>query len=380
MNNPRSRFFAFFLIILVAGILLAVVFSLNFINQIPSRAEVLYGPPGQTLSDRQRLVISWRLLNNQDELLSPANPQLGEIPFTIESGESTDSIINHLALINLISSANLFRDYLIYTGLDTRLQAGNFLLNGEMSAVEIALALQDPTPRTVNFTVLAGWRMEEIAESLPTSGLTISPEEFLAAARERYPFPKIQNNVPKGYPLEGLFAPGTWELERTSSAEDLIVFLITQTEAAVNQAILNGLEQQGLSLYEGFILASIIQREAVVIDEMPIIASVFLNRLEISMKLETDPTVQYAIGYNSAQNSWWTNPLTYTDLAVDSPFNTYLYPGLPPTPISNPSLAALQAIAYPALTPYYYFRAACDQSGKHNFSETYEQHLNYACP
>ena len=353
MNSPRSRFLAFFLILIIAGILLAGVFSLNFINQIPSRAEVLYGPPVETLSNRQRLIISWRLLNNQEKLLSPSNPLPGEIPFTIENGESTDSIITHLALINLISSADLFRDYLIYTGLDTHLQAGDYLLNGKMSAVEIATALQDPTPRTINFIVLPGWRMEQIAESLPTSGLTVSPEDFLAAAIERYPLPKIQNQVPKGYPLEGLFAPGTWELERTISAGDLVVFLIAQTEEAINQAILNGLEQQGLTLYEGIILASIIERETIVIDEMPIIASVFLNRLKVPMKLETDPTVQYALGYNPVQNSWWTNPLTYTDLEVDSPFNTYLYPGLPPNPISNPSLAALQAVAFPAQTPYY---------------------------
>ena len=127
-------------------------------------------------------------------------------------------------------------------------------------------------------------------------------------------------------------------------------------------------------------LASIVQREAVDRDEMPMIASVFYNRLEISMKLETDPTVQYALGYNSAQNSWWTTPLTYTHLEVLSPYNTYIYSGLPPTPIANPSLAALQAVAFPAQTPYYYFRAACDGSGTHNFSETYEQHLQYACP
>lgn len=380
MNSPRSRFLAFFLILLIAGILLVGVFSLNFINQIPSRAEVLYGPPVETLSNRQRLMISWRLLNNEEKLLRPSNPLLGEIPFTIENGESTDSIITHLALINLISSTELFRDYLIYTGLDTHLQAGDYLLNGEMSAVDIAIVLQDPTPRTIHLTVLAGWRMEQIAESLPPSGLTISPEEFLAAARERYPFPRIQNQVPKGFPLEGLFAPGTWELERTITAGDLVIYLTTQTEEAINQAILNGLEQQGLTLYEGIILASIIERETIVIDEMPIIASVFLNRLEVPMKLETDPTVQYALGYNPAQNTWWTNPLTYADLEVDSPFNTYLYPGLPSTPICNPSLAALQAVAFPAQTPYYYFRAACDQSGKHNFSETYDQHLNYACP
>ncbi|MBN2046079.1 MAG: endolytic transglycosylase MltG [Anaerolineales bacterium] len=380
MNSSRSRLLAFFLILLVGGILLAALFSLDFIEQIPSRAEVVYGPPTASLSDRQRLILSWRLLNNQERMLNPANPSLGEISFVIEIGESTDSIINHLVLNKLISSADLFRDYLVYSGLDTRLQAGEFLLNGQMTMVEIAAALQDSTPRTVDFTVLAGWRMEEIAESLPTSGLAVTPAEFLAAANQRYSSPKFLSRVPEGYGLEGMFAPGTWELNRDISATDLVLFLTTQTENAITQEILNGLEQQGLNLYQGLILASIIEREAVVVDEMPVIASVFINRLEISMKLETDPTVQYALGYNPVQQTWWTNPLSYSDLEVDSPFNTYLYPGLPPTPIASPSLAALQAAAFPAKTPYYYFRAACDGSGLHNFSETYQQHLEYACP
>jgi UPF0755 protein len=90
--------------------------------------------------------------------------------------------------------------------------------------------------------------------------------------------------------------------------------------------------------------------------------------------------VQYALGYNSAQKTWWTNPLSRTDLQLDSPYNTYIYPGLPPGPIANPGLAALRAVAFPAQTPYYYFRAACDQSGRHNFSETYDQHLQKSCP
>jgi UPF0755 protein len=98
------------------------------------------------------------------------------------------------------------------------------------------------------------------------------------------------------------------------------------------------------------------------------------------MKLETDPTVQYAVGYNAAQNSWWTNPLTRADLEVVSPYNTYINPGLPPTPIANPGIPALQAVAYPAQTPYYYFRATCDGSGRHNFSETFQEHLDKACP
>jgi UPF0755 protein len=155
--------------------------------------------------------------------------------------------------------------------------------------------------------------------------------------------------------------------------------LLLEFSNTLSYEIKAGIEQQGLSLYEGVILASIVEREAILAEEMPIIASVFYNRLAIGMRLETDPTVQYAIGYNPGQGTWWTNPLSLSDLQIDSPYNTYLYPGLPPSPISNPSITALQAVAFPAQTPYYYFRAACDGSGRHNFSETYDQHLSNAC-
>jgi UPF0755 protein len=98
------------------------------------------------------------------------------------------------------------------------------------------------------------------------------------------------------------------------------------------------------------------------------------------MKLDSDPTVQYALGYNPDKKTWWTNPLSLQDLQIDSPYNTYLYMGLPPGPIANPSLTALQAVAFPAQTPYYYFRSACDGSGKHTFAETFEEHLQNECP
>jgi UPF0755 protein len=133
-------------------------------------------------------------------------------------------------------------------------------------------------------------------------------------------------------------------------------------------------------VYQAVTLASIVQREAVVADERPQIASVFLNRLHAGMKLDTDPTVQYALGFNPIQGTWWTNPLNATDLQVDSPYNTYIYTGLPPGPIANPSLSALRAVAFPAETPYYFFRARCDDSGLHDFAVTFEEHLQNGCP
>ena len=132
----------------------------------------------------------------------------------------------------------------------------------------------------------------------------------------------------------------------------------------------SGFVNHGLNVYQAVTLASIIQSEAVMEQEMPMIASVFYNRLAIDMPLQADPTVQYALGYNSAQASWWTTPLSAQDLQFNSPFNTYIYPGLPPGPISNPGLGALQAVASPEQSQYYYFQARCDGSGFHNFAET----------
>jgi len=142
----------------------------------------------------------------------------------------------------------------------------------------------------------------------------------------------------------------------------------------------NGFEKQGLTVYQAVTLASIVEREAVHDDEKPLIASVYLNRIRIGMKLDADPTVQYALGYNFGQGTWWTNPLSLDNLQYDSPYNTYMYASLPPAPISNPSLEALQAVAFPVETTYYFFRAKCDGSGYHFFAETFEEHLQNACP
>jgi len=97
------------------------------------------------------------------------------------------------------------------------------------------------------------------------------------------------------------------------------------------------------------------------------------------MKLETDPTVQYALGYSNEWGNWWKTPLKTKDLSVNSPYNTYNVYGLPPTPISNPDLASILAVAYPAESPYFYFRAKCDDSGYHDFSITFEEHLQKEC-
>jgi UPF0755 protein len=278
-----------------------------------------------------------------------------------------------------IPSAGAFRNYLIYAGLDTGVQAGKYELSPAMSAVEIAQALQDAVPSEVTFNILAGWRAEEIAGALPTSGLQVTEQEFLAVVND--PTPELfPSGVAELESLEGFLLPGSYILSREASALDLTGQFINGFNQALTPDLQEAFENQGLSVQEAVILASIVQREAVVEEEQPLVASVFYNRLAIGMRLESDPTVQYALGYLEEENTWWKNPLSMADLQFDSGYNTYIYAGLPPGPICNPGLQALRAVAYPAQTGYYFFRARCDGSGRHLFAVTYDDHLNNACP
>jgi UPF0755 protein len=359
----------FFPVILFTCIYVALVL-------IPAQAAKIYGAPSPYLSYSQRVQYSAKLLWYDGLLTNPIHIVAGEQPFTVDIGESVSSVALRLQQDGLIRDAQAFRDYLIYTGLDTSIQAGSYQLSPAMSAIALARELQDATSADVKFVVLPGWRMEELAASLPTSGLPITPEEFLTLAQsssDQYDFLSGADSV------EGFLFPDAYIFPRTTSAEKVLDELLRNFALQLSPNLTNGFDSQGLTIYQAVTLASIVEREAVQDEEKPLIASVYLNRLRIGMKLDADPTVQYAIGFNPAQNTWWTNPLSYNDLQFDSPFNTYLYAGYPPAPISNPGLDSLQAVAYPAQTAYYFFRAKCDGSGFHSFSETFEEHLGNGC-
>ncbi|MEN8173429.1 MAG: endolytic transglycosylase MltG [Chloroflexota bacterium] len=343
-----------------------IIFLFISLPGITNQAAKIFGQPSDELSAPAKVYFSIIMLGSSDSLTQPVNALGVDTPFEVVLGESPTEVSKRLEARGLISNAAAFRAYLIYTGIDTLIQAGEYDLNSSISPLEIAAILQDSTPTKGMLTIYPGWRLEEIGAALPTSGLTLAPEEFIARA--------------KSEGAEGYLLPGTYTLPRAIRAEALILLLGSGVVEAVSDEISAGIEQQGLTLDQAMTVASIVEREALVEDEMPLIASVFLNRLNADIKLDADPTVQYALGYNEAQGTWWTNPLSFDDLQYDSPYNTYLYAGLPPGPICNPSIDALRAVAFPAQTPYYFFRATCDGSGRHLFAETYDQHVENACP
>lgn len=380
MSPARRSRLVIIILPVLAFLCVGVLIAGAAIAGLPDRAAAVFGPPRPTLSGVDRIRLATLLLWQQEDLTTPADPTGDPRAFTVQIGESLPSILDRLWRAGLIANPGATRSYLQYAGLDTTLQAGEYRLSPAMTPIEIAHALQDATPRVVQLAILPGWRAEEIAESLIASGLNLTMEEVLEAVRDPYLYPSLQSVLPAGGTWEGFLFPDRYELGRDAAAEEVVRSLVDNFNNQVGSDLRAGIGRQGLSLYEGVTLASIVEREAVITEEAPLIASVFLNRLEAGMKLDADPTVQYAVGYNAAQRSWWTNPLSLADLEIESPYNTYRSGGLPPGPISNPGLGALRAVAFPAQAPYYYFRAACTESGRHVFAETLEEHVQNACP
>jgi UPF0755 protein len=266
-----------------------------------------------------------------------------------------------------------------YRGLDIGVEAGLYQLQGNMSIRQIAQALQSASPEQAMFTVPEGWRAGQIVQALDQRAGSQIALQFLEAVASRPDGYSFSAQLPESGGLEGFLFPDSYLIQDDTSGVELAMSMLDNFEDRASSEIRAGFEAQGLSLYQAVTLASIVEREAVVPEERPRIASVFLNRLALGMKLEADPTVQYALG-QQPDGSWWKSSLTGSDLELDSPYNTYQVPGLPPSPIANPGLASLEAVAFPEETTFLYFRATCDGSGRHRFAVTFEEHVANACP
>lgn len=340
-----------------------------------AQAQRLFGPPDASLGWFQRWRLSLNLVLRAETLQRPVVFPQREATVYIPPGASANEIAGTLWEQGLLADPAAFLAYLIYTGADRRLQQGTYRLQGPLSAAQVAAQLQNPAARLITVQTLPGWRREEVAALLETGGL-FSAGDFLTATAHASDYP-LPFPAPPDATLEGFLFPGTYTLAPDDIPSDLVRAMVARLAQVVTPALQQGFAAQGLTPYQALILASIVQREAMVEDEMPLIASVYLNRLHRGMRLEADPTVQYALGRSG---QWWKSPLATSDLQVDSPYNTYRHPGLPPAPIANPGEAALRAVAFPASTPYLFFRAACDGGGRHVFSETFDEHVRQQCP
>jgi len=331
----------------------------------------------------QDAVIAAYLSANADALNRPAGADPTPIDFTIEPGESLNGIANRLLQLGLIGDPELFRRYLQYNKLDQGIEAGNFTLDKTMTIPQIAQALQSGRREELSVTVPEGKRIEEVAQIVAAQVPQIVAPEFLAlagnAALWKTSFAFL-SDVPAGGSLEGFLFPDTYRLPLETDARDLIERMLRNFDAKVAPQMRADAQAAGRSLWDVVRLASIVEREAVIAEEQPLIAGVYLNRLAQGMALDADPTIQYALGDTREPGNWWPN-LTLEDYqGVVAPFNTYLNPGLPPGPIANPGISSIRAVVYPQQSDFFFFRASCSQDGTHQFARTLEEQAANECP
>ncbi|NJN76391.1 MAG: endolytic transglycosylase MltG, partial [Synechococcaceae cyanobacterium RL_1_2] len=303
---------------------------------------------------------------------SPLTPQQeGEtVQIEIPQGMGIEAIGQELQDAGLIRSTTTWRVWFTVLKLKNskgNMQAGTYDVPVNATLPAIASKIWEGQVEQVSFTIPEGWTIRQMAKRLSALGY-FEEEEFLAAAQtipyDRYPW------LPKGIDrLEGFLFPDTYALTSDKfTPEEVINAMLTNFEDKALPLYQQSKNRLDLKLLDWLTLASVVEKEAMVTEERPIIAGVFVNRLESGMMLQSDPTVEYALGIKQTKQQ----PLTLNQVQTQSPYNTYMNTGLPPTPIASPGEASLLAVNEPADTPYNYFVARYD--GTHVFSETLEQH------
>ncbi len=334
------------------------------------------------LNPIDRLYLQSQLALGADELSGPAGSGNQPILFEIAPGQSANEIAANLEANGLLANTELFIHYLRYYGLDSRIDAGTFEIDPQLTIPQMATTLTRAHLQDITLNFLEGWRAEEMAEYLSvTQPANIDADEFLALVQRRSSLNLSEYDflasLPFGASLEGFLYPDAYRIPVDANAQYLVNLMLNNFAEQVTPAMRQSFGAQGLSVYDAVTLASIVQREAIIPEEKPIMVGVFLNRLAKLMFLQADPTVQYALGWQSETQTWWKSPLEAADLEVESSYNTYFAGGLPPGPISNPGLASLQAAANPVKSEYLFFVLDCQSelTGAHVFSNTYEEHV-----
>ncbi|MCI0581035.1 MAG: endolytic transglycosylase MltG [Chloroflexi bacterium] len=370
------------LFVTVTGCLTAGVLVYDRLQEARLAGGVAVEGGSPELNALERLYLQRYLASRAKELDQPVGAGQEPVTFVVAAGQSADEIAANLAAAGLLGDPELFTNYLRFYGLDDRLEAGTYQLSPQLTTPELAQALTRAFAQDVEVRFVEGWRYGELADYLAEDRPgQVDPVAFLAIVERQAAFDLSRYDflasLPPEATLEGFLFPDTYRLPADADAAYLVQLMLDNFGRRVTPAMRQAIGVRGLTVFQAVTLASIVEREAAVAQERPVMAGVFFNRLEQGINLEADPTIQYALGYQAATDQWWKSPLFQVDLELDSPYNTYLYPGLPPGPIANPGLAALEAVAFPAETDYLFFVADCAAAipGSHLFSATYEEHL-----
>ncbi len=323
-------------------------------------------------------LVVWRtpatVLNEEQPIERFVPPGEGPVKIEVREGESAEAIGRRLEDAGVIRSARAFRVLVALRGVGGALVAGEYEFDRGLPASEVIERLVRGETASRVVTIPEGLRKEEIGELLDRRGV-VSKQAFLDALQDESAYADIPAvaEARRGFGFEGFLFPATYGFYSDTTAADVVRQMLLAFDRQVAPEIGDG--AAGLTPWEVVTLASIVEREARIPEERPIIASVFLNRLRLGIPLQADPTVQYALANDPANVEafgYWKARLTVEDLGLDSTYNTYVYVGLPPGPIANPGLDAIRAVLRPAQTNYLFFVAKPD--GSHAFAETLEEH------
>lgn len=285
------------------------------------------------------------------------------IEISIPEGSSAGQVAGLLKAKDLIRSEKAFLKYCHREKLDVKLKAGSFSLSRSMSVKEISSELVGGQNLKNSITIPEGYTVKEIGQLLQEKR-NISPEDWQKALQDDYDYtflpPKDSTNR-----LEGYLYPDTYVFAQQADAHVIIAQMLDNFESHWNKEFAQLIKGRDLDQHDVVIIASLIEREAQRADERERIAGVIYNRLAINMPLQIDATVLYSLGTHK-------NKVDYADLKVNSPYNTYLYPGLPAGPISCPGSASIAAALQPEKNDYYYYVSRGD--GSHQFSKTFAEH------
>ena len=285
----------------------------------------------------------------------------------VKEGMTTADIAELLHEKKLVKDPVAFRWEARYKGLATKLQAGPYQIEGGLNNGQIVDVMVKGRVKLLRFTVPEGYTVVKTAQKLENEGLG-SAEKFIAAAKGFAPYDYMQTEDANVlFKAEGFIYPATYEVPVGISEEKLLALLVRNFDLYMREEkILETCKAKHLKLRDVVNLAAMVELEAVYPEEQPRIAGVFLKRLAIGMPIQSDTTIQYVLG---AQKEI----ITFDDTKIQSPYNTYQNPGLPPGPIGSPGMSAIKAVLAPEKTDYLYFVA--EKDGHHRFSKTYSEHL-----
>ncbi|MDH3256863.1 MAG: endolytic transglycosylase MltG [Nitrospinota bacterium] len=294
---------------------------------------------------------------------SPASSNPVEQVVEIKSGMTLRQVSNYLSERKLLDEPSAFVLYTYFQGKQNRIQAGEYRFSPSMPPWKILESLTNGTAILYTVTIPEGYRITEIAELLESKGL-VNKEKFIAETRDNTLLEAL--DVPPGGSLEGYLYPETYKFSKGEGAKKIVKTLVNTFKKRVQKPeLMQQAEAGNLTFHEIVTLASLIEKETGLGTERKLISSVFHNRLVKKMRLQTDPTVIYAM-VNFDGN------IRKKDLSIDSPYNTYKYFGLPPGPIASPGLDSIRAALEPERSNFLYFVSR--QDGSHQFSTNYEDH------